>query len=70
MVCYSTTHVCFTHFMVRARLCASPRREGASHIVNLFRKMFHVVDTIVTKCALFVSGMIRVRSLVLMHDPT
>ena len=53
--------------MVRARLDASPRRKATSRSVSLFRDQFQVIDMIVTKSELFVSGMLRVRSLVLMN---
>ena len=67
--CFGDTCVNFTHFMVRARLDTSPRKEDTWRIMNLFRELFQVVDVIVTKSARFVSGMLRIRSLVLMHAP-
>ena len=58
-----------THFVVRARFDTSPKRKDTSRSVNLFRKLFQVVNRIVTKSFRFVSGMLRARSLVLMHAP-
>ena len=68
-VCFSAMHVYITHCVVRARLDAIPRIEDTSRSANLFRELFQVVDVIVTKSARFVSGMLRIRSLVLMHAP-
>ena len=67
MSCCSTRHVCFAYCVVRDRLDTSPRREATSRSANLFRELFPVVDAIVTKSASFVSGTLRVRSLVLMY---
>ena len=69
MVCCSAMHVHFTHCVFRARLDASPRREGTSLSVNLFRELFQMVHMIVTKSARFVPGILRVRHLVLTHTP-
>ena len=66
----SAMHVNFTHFVVRARLHSIPRREATSRSVKLFHELFQVVDRIVTKSTLFVSGILMVRSLVLMHVPS
>ena len=66
-VCCSATHVYFTHYVVRDRLGAIPRREATSRSVKIFRELFQVVHMIVTKSTCFVSVMIRVRSIVLMH---
>ena len=60
----------FTHYVVRARFYASPRREATSYSMNLFREMFQVVNRIVTKSLRFVSAILRVRSLVSMHALT
>ena len=57
----------FTHYVVRARLNTSPRRDSTSRSVNLFREMFQVVDKIVISSERFVSEMLRLRSLVPMH---
>ena len=68
--CCSAMHVHFTHYVVRDRLDTSPRREVTSRSVNLFRELFQVFDMIVTISARFVSVMLRVRSIVLMHVPS
>ena len=67
IACCSIIHVHFTHRVVRSRLDTSPRREATSSSVNFLRDIFLVVDRIVTSSARFVAGMLRVRSLVLMH---
>ena len=68
-VCCSAMHAHFTHCMVRARLDISPRKEATSRSVSLFRELFQVVDRIVSKSTYFVSRILRVMSLVLMHAP-
>ena len=55
--------------LFRAMLDTSPIREATSRSVNLFRELFQVVDMIVTKSTRFVSWMISVKCLVLMHAP-
>ena len=67
-LCCNAMHVCFTHFVVRVRLNTSYRRDTTSRSMNLLRELFQSVNKIVTKSARFASGMIRVRSLALMHD--
>ena len=69
MACCSVMHAHFTHCVVRAKLGMSPRREATSRSVNIFRELFQVVDRTVTSSAPFVSGMLVVRSLVLMRVP-
>ena len=66
----SEMHAYFTHCVVRSRLDANPRREDTSRSVNNFRELLQVVDMIFTKSTRFVSAMLRVRSLVLMHAPS
>ena len=68
--CCSSMHVHFTHCVVKARLDTIHVSEAPSRSVNLFRDLFQVVDMIVTKSASFVSRMLRVRSLMLMHVPS
>ena len=53
MACCSTIIVCFTRFVVRARLDTSYAREATLRRANLFREIFQVVDRIVTKSARF-----------------
>ena len=65
----STMHVHFPHCVVRARLDSIPTREATSLSLQLFHELFQVVNMIVTKHLSFASEMLRVRSLVLMHDP-
>ena len=65
--CCSAIHAHFTHCVVRYRLDTIPRGEATSRSVNLFRELFEVVDRKVMKSARFVSVIIRVRSLVLIH---
>ena len=67
--CFSAMHVCFAHFVVRSRLGTIPRREATSRSMNHFHGLFQVVDMIVTKYASFLSGILRIRSFVLMHVP-
>ena len=69
MACCSVMHAHFTHCVVRAKLGMSPRREATSRSVNIFRELFQVVDRTVAKSVRFMSRMIRLRSLVLMHTP-
>ena len=68
--CCSAMHVFFTHCVVRTRFDTIPRREATSRSVNLFRELFQVVNRIFIKSLRVVYGMIRVRSLVLMHAPS
>ena len=63
------THAHFTHCVVRDMFGTSPRREATLRSMNLFREIFQVVDRIVTSSTRFVSGMLRVRCLVLMCNP-
>ena len=67
--CCSAMCVHFTHCVVRARLETISRREATSRSVNIFRELFQVVDRTVAKSARFMSGMLRLRPLVLMHTP-
>ena len=70
MACCNAIYVHFNHFAVRDRLNKGPRREATSRSVNPFRELFQVVDRIVTSSARFASGMLRVRSIVLIHSPS
>ena len=65
--CCSAMHVCFVQCVVVARFVTRTRREATSRSVKLFRELFQVVNRIVTKSTIFVSEMLRVRYLVLMH---
>ena len=55
--------------MVRARIDTIPKRKDTSRSANFFCELLHAVNRIVTKFFRFVSGMLRVRFLLLMHDP-
>ena len=66
-ICCSVMHVCVTHLLVRVKLDTSPRRESTSRSVQCFCELFQVVDMIFTKSARFVSGILMVRPLALMH---
>ena len=60
----------FTRCVLRARLDTISRRKDTSFSVNLFRELCQVVDVKVTSSAPFVPGMLRVRSIVLVHVPS
>ena len=68
--CYSSMCVCFTHCVARARLDATPRREDTSRSVNLLRELFQMFNMITTSSARFMSGILRLKSLLLMHVPS
>ena len=68
IACYSVIHVHFPHFVVRDRVDTIPRREVTSRSVHLFRKLFQLDNMTVTKSAPFVSRILKVRFLVLIHS--
>ena len=60
----------FSRCVARARLDVIPGSDDTSCSTNLLRELFQVADMIVTKSVRFALGILRVRSLVLMHVPT
>ena len=55
----------FTHCDVRESLETSAKREATSRSMHLLREMFHEVNKIITSSLLLVSGILRVKFLVL-----
>ena len=60
----------FTCCVARARFDTILKRKAISRSANIFLELFQVINMIVTKSCRFVSGMIKVRLLVLMHTPS
>ena len=69
-VCCSAMWVNFNYFVLKARFCTRPKIEATTLSANLFRELFQVVKKIVTKFFLFMSGILTLRFLVLMHTPS
>ena len=61
--------MCLNYFLVKDRLATRPKKEATSCSVHLSRDLFQVVNRIVTKSFRFVSGILRVRFLELIHAP-
>ena len=59
-----------THCAVRERFGINLKRESASRSVSLLRELLHVVNSFFTRSLRLLSGIIRVRCLVLTSDPS
>ena len=59
-----------THFVVRARLDDSPKREAILRSVNLLRALFHVVNIFFTKSLPLSYDILSASFLVLISTPS